>query len=51
MMGIYLGDIYGVEEEIAKTMQPLTVNDMFVFMEEYATKIPTNLQEALDSVK
>lgn len=51
MMAIYLSDIYGVPEEIAKTMQPLTVNDMFVFMEQHATKTPTNLQEALDSVK
>lgn len=51
MIGIYLSDIYGVSEEIAKTMQPTTVNDMFVFMEEHATKTPTNLQEALDSVR
>lgn len=51
MIGIYLSDIYGVEEEILKTIQPLTVNDMFVFMEQHATKTPTNLQEALDSVK
>ena len=51
MMGIYLSDIYGVDEEIAKTMQPTTINDMFVFMEQHATKTPTNLQEALDSVK
>lgn len=51
MMAIYLSDIYGVPEEIAKTMQPLTVNDMFVFMEQHATKTPTNLHEALDSVK
>jgi acyl carrier protein len=51
MMGIYLGDIYGVEEEVLKTLQPITVNDMFVFMEQHATKTPTNLQEAMDSVK
>jgi hypothetical protein len=51
MMAIYLGDIYGVEEEVLKTLQPITVNDMFVFMEQHATKTPTNLQEAMDSVK
>jgi acyl carrier protein len=51
MMWIFLSDIYGVDEEIAKTMQPTTINDMFVFMEQHATKTPTNLQEALDSVK
>jgi acyl carrier protein len=51
MMSIYLSDIYGVPEEIAKTMQPLTVNDMFVFMEQHATKTPTSVQESLDSIK
>jgi len=50
MMAIYLSDIYGVPEEIAKTMQVTTVNDMFVFMEQYATKTPTNVQEAMESV-
>lgn len=51
MMAIYLSDIYGVPEEIAKTMQPTTVGDMFTFMEEHATKTPTNIHDALDSVK
>jgi len=51
MIGIYLSDIYGVEEEVAKVMQPVTVADMFVFMEVHKTKEPTNIQEALESVK
>ena len=51
MMAIYLSDIYGVSEEIAKTMQPTTVGDMFTFMEEHATKTPTNIHDALESVK
>jgi acyl carrier protein len=51
MMGIYLSDIYGVEEEIAKTMQVTTINDMFEFMEKHATLQPTNIHDALDSVK
>jgi acyl carrier protein len=51
MVSIYISDIYGVSEEIAKTMQPTTVGDMFVFMEEHATKTPTSVQESLDSIK
>lgn len=51
MMAIYLSDIYGVPEEIAKTMQPLTVNDMFEFMEQHATKTPTSVQDALKAVQ
>jgi acyl carrier protein len=50
MIGIYLSDIYGVDEEVAKTMQVTTVGDMFSFMEQHATKTPTNVQEALESV-
>jgi len=51
MMGIYLSDIYGVTEEVAKEMQPTTVGDMFVFMEGHATKVPTDVALALDSIK
>jgi len=51
MMGIYLGDIYGVEEEELKLLQPTTVKDMFDFMEQRKTKeIPQTVQEALGMV-
>ena len=51
MMAVYLSDIYGVEEELLKEMQPITVNDMFTFMETHKTLNPTNIHEALESVK
>jgi len=52
MMGIYLSDIYGVPEEIAKEMQPVTVNDMFVYLEQHKTKdLPATLSEALELVQ
>jgi acyl carrier protein len=51
MMGIYLSDIYGVSEEVAKQMQPTTVGDMFVFMEAHATNQPTSVKLSLDSIK
>jgi acyl carrier protein len=51
MMGIYLGDIYGVAEEELKLLQPTTVKDMFDFMEQRKTKeIPQTVQEALGMV-
>tara|TARA_R110000868_G_scaffold801_1_gene5912 strand:+ start:1399 stop:1683 length:285 start_codon:yes stop_codon:yes gene_type:complete len=51
MMGIYLGDIYGVAEEELKLLQPTTVKDMFDFMEQRKTKeIPQTVQEALEMV-
>jgi acyl carrier protein len=51
MIGIYLSDIYGVDEEVAKTMQVTTVGDMFAFMEQHATKTPNSVEEAMESVK
>lgn len=51
MMGIYLGDIYGVPEEDLKLLQPITVKDMFDFMEQRKTKEPpATVQEALEMV-
>ncbi len=52
MMGIYLSDIYGVSEEVAKEMQPLTVGDMFAYMEIHKTKEPpATVTEALALVQ
>jgi len=51
MMGIYLGDIYGVPEEELKLLQPITVKDMFDFMEQRKTKeLPATVQEAVEMV-
>lgn len=52
MMGIYLGDIYGVTEETLKTIEPVIVLDMFTFMEEHKTKEPpATVEEALARVQ
>lgn len=52
MMAIYLSDIYGVDEEVLKTIQPITVQDMFDFMEQHRTKeLPETVAKALERVK
>jgi len=52
MMAIYISDLYGVSEEIAKQMQPITVSDMFTFMEQHKTKeLPATIEEALEMVQ
>jgi acyl carrier protein len=52
MMGIYLGDIYGVDEETLKALKPTTVGDMIAFMEQHKTKeLPDSVKKALESVK
>ena len=62
MVGIYLGDVYGLSEEDLKNMQPkqpaegeepssFTVRDIFKYVEAHATKHPTTVKEALESIE
>lgn len=51
MVGIYLAEIYGVSEEIAKTMQPKTVGDMITFMQSNKSKEPESVESAIESIK
>ena len=51
MVGIYLGDIYGVSEDDLKTLQPITVRDLFEFMCQHKTKEPMSVEEALASIQ
>ena len=52
MMAIYLGDVYGLSEENLKGMQPVTISDMFSYMEEHKTKpLPETVEEALSRVQ
>jgi acyl carrier protein len=51
MVAIYLGDIYGVSEDDLKTLEPITVRDLFEFMCQHKTKEPTSVEEALASIQ
>ena len=62
MVGIYLGDVYGLSEEDLKNMQPkqpaegeepssFTLRDIFKYVEDHATKKPTNVKEAIASIE
>ena len=62
MVGVYIGDVYGLSEEDLKAMQPkppaegeepkpFTVRDLFKYAEDHATKTPTTLKEAIASIE
>lgn len=62
MVGVYLGDVYGVSEEDLKNLQPkplaegeepkpFTVRDVINYMEQHATKQPASLKEAIASIE
>jgi acyl carrier protein len=50
MVIIYLSDVYGVSEEDAKTMEPVTIRDIFQFMAFHSTKQPTSVEAALNDI-
>ena len=43
MIGIYMAEIYGIPDEIAKEMQPNTVQDYLDFINLHITKDPLGL--------
>lgn len=55
MMSVYLSELYGVPEEIAKTMSgdtTRTVRDMINFMEMHHTQeLPATAAECLEQIK
>lgn len=51
MVGIYLAEIFGVSEEIAKQMQPKTVSDMINYMHFNRSKEPASVEEAIKAIQ
>jgi len=47
MIGMYLCEIYGIDEEVSKTMQPSTPQGYFDFCNEHKTREPSSAEEAL----
>lgn len=51
MVGVYLAEIFGVNEEQAKLVQAKTVGEMISYMHFYRTKEPSSLEEAIKSIQ
>lgn len=51
MIGIYLSDVFGVDEETAKQGQFTTVGGMCHYFALYGTKKPQTVEEALKDVQ
>jgi acyl carrier protein len=51
MISIYIAEIYGVSEEIAKDLKPTTVSEFFELYEKHATHNPETIKEAIDNIK
>jgi acyl carrier protein len=51
MLAMYLGEIYGVEEDTMREMEVVTVADLQAFLEVHKTHTPTDLEAELERVK
>lgn len=51
MVTIYLAEIFGVSEEIAKQVQAKTVGDLINYMHSNKTKEPVSVEEAIEGIQ
>lgn len=51
MLAMYLGEIYGIEEDVMREMQAVTVADLQAFLEAKKTRTPTDVEAELARVK
>ena len=51
MIGIYMTDIYGINEEAAKAMKPETPREMLEFLLQHATVQVTDVDEVIRGLK
>lgn len=51
LISIYMCEIYGVPEEIGKTMQVETAVQMYEFLQLHKTKEPSSIEEAIQGIK
>ena len=51
MMMVYIGDIYGIDDEVSKDFHPRTVQQVYDFIQIHKTKEPQSLDELEEAVK
>lgn len=51
MLAMYLGEIYGIEEDVMREMQAVTVTDLQTFLDANKTMTPTDVKAELARVK
>ena len=51
MLAMYLGEIYGIEEDVMREMEAITVADLQAYLEAHKTRTPTDIKAELARVK
>jgi len=51
MIGMFMGMIYDIPDEIAKEFQPETVQELYDFIQLHKTRDPVSMEWALEQIK
>jgi hypothetical protein len=51
MIGIYMTDVFGIDEETAKALKPETPREMLAFLLQHATVQVTDVDEVIRGLK
>ena len=51
MLCLYLSDIYGMDDEITKSMPTGTIQELFQFIQQHKTTEPISVEAAIGAVK
>lgn len=51
MVCIFMSELYGIDEETAKTMQPTTIQELYNFLQQHKTMEPSSVEDAIQSIK
>ena len=51
MLCLYLSDIYGIDDEITKSMPTGTIQELFQFIQQHKTTEPISVEAAIEAVQ
>jgi acyl carrier protein len=51
MIGLYLGDVFGISEEDAKQIMAKTPAELFELIKKFATKFPEDVDKTIEDLK
>lgn len=51
LLSMYLGEVYGIEEDVMREMKVFTITELQSFLETHATRTPGGVEEELERIK
>ena len=51
MMMMYIGELFGIPDEVCKDFNPTTVQEVYDFVQQHKTQEPESLEAAMEAIK